>query len=98
MNNITILECNTCKAKINIKEIRRRTYRIKDNPAKPEIKYLSCPKCGQRYLIGIYDKEVYSLFKKGKKYKGKLAQEILKQIYQEEIKKILERKSKHEEI
>ena len=97
MNKITALECDECKAKISIKEIRTRTHKIKDDPNKTEIKYLSCPKCGQRYLIGIYDKEVYSLFKKGKKYKGKLAQEILKQIYQEEIKKVLERKSKQEE-
>lgn len=98
MNKITTLECDECKAKINIKEIRTRTHKIKDDPNKTEIKYLSCPKCGKRYLIGIYDKNVNSLFKRGKKYKGKLAQVIIKETYQEEINKVLERKSKHEEI
>ena len=92
------LECNACKAAIKKDEIRSRTYHVKDDVNKTEIKYLSCPRCGQRYFIGIYDKNVRSLFKRGKRNKGKALQEQLKEQYQEEIQKVMERKSNHAKI
>lgn len=93
-----MLTCNACKEEIDVKTIKRNAYRIKEDKNRAEIRYFSCPKCGQRYFIGIYDKNVNSLFKRGKRNKGKDAQEKLKEMYQEEIKKVMERKSNHEKI
>lgn len=93
-----MLKCNACNEEIDVKTIKRNTYRIKEDKNRAEIRYFSCPKCGQRYFIGIYDKDVNSLFKRGKRNKGKDTQEKLKEMYQEEIKKVMERKSNHEKI
>lgn len=83
------IKCNACENVFKASEIIQNTYYINDK-LKTQIKYFSCPGCGKRYFIGIYNKRIRSLIKRGKKNKAKREQEILVKNHIDLINVILE--------
>ena len=93
MEEKAMIKCNACKNAFKASKIIQKTHYLNDK-SKTQIKYFSCPGCGKRYFIGIYDKRIRSLIKRGKKNKAKREQEILVKDHIDMINKILEEKEK----
>lgn len=91
MNEDEVIKCNTCDNSFKTSDIKRKRFYLKDE-LKTRIEYFSCPKCGRRYFIGIYDKNVDSLIKRSKKNKALKEQESLINEHISLINRILEGK------
>lgn len=83
---ITRIRCDKCSHDFPISMIKSRS-RVLDRDAKVTEHFFRCPNCDKKYITYLSDPEVEELIRQGKRSEAKERDTMLREIYEDQIKK-----------